>query len=195
MSMTPNLNPAVEAALAQLGNGITLTSTPFDKITPGSTIDVSHRNNMVEPFEATVLEYVESFGAQSVPALIVEPTGLGEAQIITADGYWEARVTRDGSALRFDEDPASVSLFASRPRKMKGITFSGGTPSATEIIRWTSGVLHVSWQAETTNDPEHLVIGGTERMSIGDTLLIDENGSHLLLDPNQLARQFDIVEA
>ncbi len=195
MSFMPAPTSAqVDAALAAASVGSTVvTHKPFAEVVPGSKVFVTHRHNEAEPFPAIVLESRESFGAQAIPALVLVPEGLDEPQIITDDGYWQVQVLTDGRALA-SGDVASVIELQSKPRRVKAIPFAGGTLSAAEIIRWAAGRLYVTYQAETTNDPEHLLINAKDRMSVGDVLLLEAGNAYTVLTPNVVARLYEVVE-
>ena len=168
----------------------------FTDVRPGSTIRVTD-NGGGDPYEALVLEVKPEYGANRIPALVVNPAGTEETTIVAATGRFVITVLLDSGVLATDTPPQHLVTYLARPVQISGVQFKGGMDSATEIIRWAGGKAAISWRQADATHAEALIIRtleGDMEASVGDIVVEGLAHEFYPVKPAIMAAKYEVVE-
>ena len=168
-----------------------IRQTRFVDVKPGSRVRYSRPDGQESPFEASVLEVKQDWGANAIPAHIFRRDGSAEAELMPANGTWTVEILVDSGILA-NETPSENTIHATRrPTEVTAIRFVGGVDSAMETIRFGGGKVNLSWRDSSPEGSEAIILARAE----GDLLLTP--GSYLVLERDKavIMSDNDFLEA
>jgi hypothetical protein len=169
--------------------------TRFIDATPGSVVEATGQSFPYGPVEAVVIDLIQEFGAQHIPALVLKIEGEPEPKLITSSGRDQIRIIRGTKNMTGKFQPQTAVTANLIPEKVQAVQFVGGATVATEIIQWTAGKLNISYHPGAGVEPEVLIahrLNEDTTIAQGDWVVEHADGRIEVFTGDRFAASYDV---